>query len=204
MKMMKAYWSTLKTLSGKCSHVVTGIVAISLQPHCDAIMQNAISWSCYSSNQYKEPIAAAAAQEEQLSEQRTERLNRVKFVEKEKEALEGSKQEAELFLTTQNQVIGIILTFDAIRFIVSPKIEIIARTNAMQLSKERSKLYQIWLHDAKTRVEAVSATHAVVKEQHSTVKNELHQLLKQATDMERVRLIVFCVHLPRANALETR
>ncbi len=61
-------------------------------------------FSIHSSNKYKADIATAAEKEEQLNEQRTEKLNRVKFVEKEKDTLEGGKREAELYLTTQNEV----------------------------------------------------------------------------------------------------
>ena len=55
---------------------------------------------------------------EEINEQRAERLNRVKIVEKEKDSLEGKKEEAVDFLVKENQ-----------------------------LTIERSKLYQLCIFD---------------------------------------------------------
>jgi structural maintenance of chromosome 4 len=60
---------------------------------------------------------------EELNEQRGEKLNRVKIVEKEKDGLEPKKAEAMDYLTKENQ-----LTF------------------------ERSNLYQIYVHEATENV----------------------------------------------------
>lgn len=56
------------------------------------------------SNVFKEPIAEKEKEVEQLSEQRSEKLNRVKAVEKEKDGLEGGKREAEAYLEQDNEV----------------------------------------------------------------------------------------------------
>jgi structural maintenance of chromosome 4 len=47
------------------------------------------------SNKYVAGIEAASTQVDALNEQRQEKLNRVKLVEKDKDGLEGSKAEAE-------------------------------------------------------------------------------------------------------------
>lgn len=56
------------------------------------------------SNQYVEETNEAAAAVEELTEQRQEKLNRVKAVEKEKEGLEGAKLEAEALLHKEREI----------------------------------------------------------------------------------------------------
>ena len=59
-----------------------------------------------SSDRFKEDIERTGEEVESLNEARGERLNRVKFVEKEKDALEEGKREAERFLKQANEVRG--------------------------------------------------------------------------------------------------
>lgn len=54
-------------------------------------------------NQYVEEIESLAAQVETLNEERTHKLNRVKAVQKERDALEGAKNEAEMFLEKEKE-----------------------------------------------------------------------------------------------------
>ncbi len=54
-------------------------------------------------NQYVEEIESLAAQVEALNEERTHKLNRVKAVQKERDALEGAKNEAETFLEKEKE-----------------------------------------------------------------------------------------------------
>jgi structural maintenance of chromosome 4 len=55
-------------------------------------------------NIYKDTIEAKVKELEELNEERQERLNRVKIVEKERNALEGRKNEAEAYLRTENNL----------------------------------------------------------------------------------------------------
>uniref|UniRef100_A0A3B5AG01 Structural maintenance of chromosomes protein n=1 Tax=Stegastes partitus TaxID=144197 RepID=A0A3B5AG01_9TELE len=71
----------------------------------------------------KEPIQTLARRIEILNEQRGEKLNRVKLVEKEKNALEGEKNKAVEFLTLENDIF-----------------------------KHKSQLYQYYVHDLQKRV----------------------------------------------------
>jgi len=57
------------------------------------------------SNKYVQPIEEAYKELETLNEDRTEKLNRAKVVEKEKDSLEGSKAEAEEYLKTESDII---------------------------------------------------------------------------------------------------
>ena len=54
-------------------------------------------------SQYKLPIEESLAEMERLVEERAEKLNRLRLVEKEKSALEAKKREAEDFLRLQNE-----------------------------------------------------------------------------------------------------
>jgi hypothetical protein len=53
-------------------------------------------------SQYKGPIDEALVDMERLTEDRTEKLNRLRLVEREKNALEKEKREAENYLRLQN------------------------------------------------------------------------------------------------------
>ncbi|XP_043229658.1 structural maintenance of chromosomes protein 4-like isoform X2 [Amphibalanus amphitrite] len=56
------------------------------------------------SSRYKEPIELLSQRVEQLNEQRAEKLNRVKLVEKEKDELAGPKDEALAYIRLENKV----------------------------------------------------------------------------------------------------
>ncbi|KIR56495.1 hypothetical protein I315_00669 [Cryptococcus gattii Ru294] len=53
---------------------------------------------------YKEPIEQASLEVEALTEERAEKMNRLRVVEREKAALEGQKQEAEEYLRASNEL----------------------------------------------------------------------------------------------------
>jgi len=57
------------------------------------------------SNKYVEKIEATAKEVEALNEERTEKLNRVKLVEKERDGLEEAKQEAEEYLRLEAAIV---------------------------------------------------------------------------------------------------
>ena len=54
-------------------------------------------------SKYKEPIEEALQEMDKLSEERVEKLNRLRFVEKEKNKLDKEKKEAEDYLRLQNE-----------------------------------------------------------------------------------------------------
>lgn len=54
-------------------------------------------------SQYKEPIEEALTEMDRLNEDRVEKLNRLKIVERERNALEKEKKEAEDYLRLQNE-----------------------------------------------------------------------------------------------------
>ncbi|KAF9579344.1 hypothetical protein BGW38_004437, partial [Lunasporangiospora selenospora] len=103
---------------------------------------------------YKETIEKSAVELEALNDERSERLTRVKYVEKEKESLEDRKREAEAFIKNENN-----------------------------LAVKQSALYQIYLHDAKKRVTRDSKTIAQLTtkleedhNKHKGLKDEVQAL----------------------------
>ena len=54
-------------------------------------------------SQYQEPIEEALVDMERLSEERAEKMNRLRIVERERKALEEKKREAEDYLRLQNE-----------------------------------------------------------------------------------------------------
>jgi structural maintenance of chromosome 4 len=54
-------------------------------------------------SRFKEPLEEAFAEMERLSEERGDKLNRLRITEKEKNALEDKKREAEDYLRLQNE-----------------------------------------------------------------------------------------------------
>ncbi|KAA0702502.1 Structural maintenance of chromosomes protein 4 [Triplophysa tibetana] len=104
----------------------------------------------------KEPINMLCRRVELLNEQRGEKLNRVKLVEKEKSALEGEKNKAVDFLTLENDIF-----------------------------KKRSFLCQFYVHDLKQRVSTKEAEKHQIQEDTkdlSEKSSELTDNMKQKNE----------------------
>ncbi|KAF9406121.1 hypothetical protein BGZ94_003239, partial [Podila epigama] len=103
---------------------------------------------------YKETIERSAVELEALNDERSERLSRVKYVEKEKESLEGRKREAEDFLKNENN-----------------------------LAMKQSALYQICLYECNQRIarDSKKIAHLTAKleedhTKHAGLKAEIQEL----------------------------
>uniref|UniRef100_A0A8C1BSK5 Structural maintenance of chromosomes protein n=1 Tax=Cyprinus carpio carpio TaxID=630221 RepID=A0A8C1BSK5_CYPCA len=98
----------------------------------------------------KEPISILCRRVELLNEQRGEKLNRVKLVEKEKSALEGEKNKAVEFLSLENDVF-----------------------------KKRNLLCQFYVHDLQKRVSAREAEKQQVQEDTKDLSDKSSQLTEE-------------------------
>ncbi|KAI9320699.1 hypothetical protein BX666DRAFT_1224832 [Dichotomocladium elegans] len=78
-------------------------------------------------SKYKEPIEAANGKLETINEERVEKLNRARYVGKEKDSLEEKKQEAENYLESENE-----------------------------LARRRNELYQVYAYEAQTNIETAN------------------------------------------------
>jgi structural maintenance of chromosome 4 len=129
------------------------------------------------SNKFVEETNEAAAKVEALTEQRQEKLNRVKAVEKEKDNLEGAKVEAEALLAKEREV--------------RRKKNILYQINAMKTSKEMDR-YQERKEEVVKELEAervrLAAANERVKEiegglsEQKRVYEQIHDELKQTKE----------------------
>ncbi|XP_012693852.2 structural maintenance of chromosomes protein 4 isoform X2 [Clupea harengus] len=103
----------------------------------------------------KQPIHTLCQRVEQLNEQRGEKLNRVKMVEKEKNSLEGEKNAAVEFLQLENDIFG-----------------------------KRSQLCQYYIHDLQKRVAEREAEKQQIQEDTKELtekNNKLAEEMKEKT-----------------------
>uniref|UniRef100_A0A6I8SGS9 Structural maintenance of chromosomes protein n=2 Tax=Xenopus tropicalis TaxID=8364 RepID=A0A6I8SGS9_XENTR len=101
------------------------------------------------SQRLKEPIQILCRRVELLNEQRGEKLNRVKMVEKEKDALEGEKNKAIEFLTVENE------TF-----------------------KKKNQLCQYYIHDLQKRSRDMEAQKEKIQEDTKEISEKSNTLLE--------------------------
>ncbi|KFU88168.1 Structural maintenance of chromosomes protein 4 [Chaetura pelagica] len=111
----------------------------------------------------KEPIKALCRRVEVLNDQRGEKLNRVKMVEKEKDALEGDKNKAMEFLCLENKMF-----------------------------KEKNRICQYYIYDLKKRVsdletqkEKVNEETKEVNEKSSKLADEMKTKNKALKELEK-------------------
>ncbi|XP_060761829.1 structural maintenance of chromosomes protein 4 [Neoarius graeffei] len=98
----------------------------------------------------KEPINTLCRRVELLNEQRGEKLNRVKLVEKEKNALEGEKNQAVEFLTLENDIF-----------------------------KKRSQLCQFYVHELQQRVAEKESEKQEIQEDTKGLTEKSNQLAEE-------------------------
>ncbi|XP_057694289.1 structural maintenance of chromosomes protein 4 [Corythoichthys intestinalis] len=104
----------------------------------------------------KEPILTLARRTEMLNEQRGEKLNRVKLVEKEKNALEGEKNKAVEFLTLENDI-----------------------------SKQKSCLYQYNIHNMQKSVEDKEQKKQKILEDNKELTEKTAKISKELEQMNQ-------------------
>ncbi|XP_066266590.1 structural maintenance of chromosomes protein 4-like [Branchiostoma lanceolatum] len=105
------------------------------------------------SSRFKEPIEQLDKAVEELNEQRGEKLNRVKAVEKEKDELEGSKNEAMAWLSAANGV-----------------------------TVRKHKLFQVYIHECTVNEKLAAAKVAEIEEGMSGTTEELKKLETEKRD----------------------
>ncbi|XP_078612676.1 structural maintenance of chromosomes protein 4-like isoform X2 [Branchiostoma floridae x Branchiostoma japonicum] len=105
------------------------------------------------SSRFKEPIEQLDKAVEELNEQRGEKLNRVKAVEKEKDELEGSKNEAMAWLGAENEV-----------------------------TMSKHKLYQVYIHECSTNEKLAAAKVAEIEQGMAGTNEELEKLETEKRD----------------------
>lgn len=127
-------------------------------------------------NQYVEEIEALAAQVETLNEERTHKLNRVKAVQKERDALEGAKVEAENFLEKERDYYSKKQQFIRSQ-IAEHSRELRAHLKVKQAAKDKLEESE---HLFKEREKNVND----LEEKFNTTKKQTSRFLKKLNDAE--------------------
>ncbi|XP_073435068.1 structural maintenance of chromosomes protein 4 [Dendrobates tinctorius] len=115
------------------------------------------------SGRLKEPIELLCRRVEALNQQRGEKLNRVKLVEKEKDALEGEKNKAIEFLTLENEAF-----------------------------KKKNQVCQYYIHDLQKRVQELESQKEGIQEdtkaitvKSASLSEEMKEKNKALNDVEK-------------------
>ncbi|XP_066476875.1 structural maintenance of chromosomes protein 4 isoform X1 [Tiliqua scincoides] len=108
------------------------------------------------SERLKEPIQVLCRRVELLNEQRGEKLNRVKMVEKEKDALEGERNKALEFLALENKMF-----------------------------KEKNKIYQYYIYDLQKRVTELETQKEKINEDTKEVNEKSSKLAEEMKDKNK-------------------
>ncbi|NXM70322.1 SMC4 protein, partial [Serilophus lunatus] len=98
----------------------------------------------------KEPLQALGRRVELLNEHRGEKLNRVKIIEKEKDALEEDKNRAIEYLCLENQIF-----------------------------KEKNHVYQYYIHDLKKRINDLEKQREKINEETKSVNEKSSKLAEE-------------------------
>ncbi|XP_050164447.1 structural maintenance of chromosomes protein 4 isoform X1 [Myiozetetes cayanensis] len=102
------------------------------------------------SGRLKEPIQTLCRRVEMLNELRGQKLNRVKMVEKEKDALEEDKNQAIEFLCLENKIF-----------------------------KEKNHIYQYYIHDLKKRIKDLEMQKAKINEETKSINEKSSKLAEE-------------------------
>ncbi|KAI9484434.1 hypothetical protein BDB00DRAFT_774953 [Zychaea mexicana] len=105
-------------------------------------------------SKYKEPIESANKRLEELNEDRVEKLNRARYVGKEKDSLEGKKCEAEMFLENENE-----------------------------LARKKNELYQVYIYEAKDNISVANTAVDELKRKLEEEKVSHVDIEKEQTEM---------------------
>ena len=129
------------------------------------------------SNKYIEPIRTLEAKVEELNNDRTLKLGNVKIVEKEKDALEGGKTEAEGFLVQENEV---TLKRNQLW-------QCYGNECAENLDEARGKLQeaQVSFDEASSELKAREKEIAAAEQAHAKDREEFQELKKAREDAKK-------------------
>uniref|UniRef100_T1J4U1 Structural maintenance of chromosomes protein n=1 Tax=Strigamia maritima TaxID=126957 RepID=T1J4U1_STRMM len=123
------------------------------------------------SNRFKNPIDILSKKVEELNEQRTEKLNRVKMVEKEKEELEAPKNEAISYLKEENEI-----------FQLKNIVYQCNTLDAVQQQRKKEEEKEEFLASMKVMMDAIAEISAKVQENEKSYKKcaqERDKMLKE-------------------------
>jgi structural maintenance of chromosome 4 len=137
-------------------------------------------------SKYKDPINELNTEIEALNENRMERLNRVKHVEKEMNALEGRKEEAEAYMMAENEVALLQSTLYQVH-VYEQQLKVNAsmeRTEALQGELQGELEHNKALIDSLKHVQITFKEKSTACKKITDAADELNQALAQAEKKE--------------------
>ncbi|PWN30041.1 hypothetical protein BDZ90DRAFT_244852 [Jaminaea rosea] len=135
-------------------------------------------------SRFKEEIETAAKTVDECNEQRGERLSRLKIVQREKDAMEGKKREAESLLRDQNSLtrhqsmLWQVYMWEARSATTEAQDSIATLTE--RIAKEREKH-----QDAQANVAELEASYSAVQKEWESMKKEMDKLTKEVERLEK-------------------
>ena len=128
------------------------------------------------SSRFKEPIEILHKRVAELDEHRTEKLNRVKLVEKEKDELEKPKNEALEYLHLNNKIVR--------KKNMGYQQYVMSYEKRVAVTKEKKKEYEEKVKEQLAQLEALTAKKTAKGEKYKNMQKEMDRLLKDFEDTQ--------------------
>jgi len=141
-------------------------------PHEDGLLE--YLEDIIGTNKYVEAIETAAKDIETLNEERTQKLGRVKVVEKEKDVLQGAKAEAENYLLTEHELAQKkVIKAQVLRSQCEQNLQASISKKAeldQRIAEEKSKL-----SENKTKLESMNAKYQQEKSEYEEIDSQMNE-----------------------------
>ena len=122
------------------------------------------------SSRFKEPIDILHTRVQELDEHRTEKLNRVKLVEKEKDELEKPKNEALEFLNLNNKIVR--------KKNMGYQQYVMSYEKRVEMTKEKKKEYEEKVKEQLAQLAELTAKKTAKEEKYKNMQKEMERLTK--------------------------
>ena len=128
------------------------------------------------SSRFKEPIDTLYTRYNELDEHRTEKLNRVKLVEKEKDELEKPKNEALEYLELHNKIVR--------KKNMGYQQYIMKYETQVEKTKEMKQKYQEKVKEQLAQLEEITAKKTAKEDKYKNMQKEMTRLLKDTEETQ--------------------
>ena len=128
------------------------------------------------SSRFKEPIEILHTRVQELDEHRTEKLNRVKLVEKEKDELEKPKNEALEYLNLNNKIVR--------KKNMGYQQYVMNYEKRVEITKGKKKEYEEKVKEQLAQVEEVTAKKTAKEEKYKNMQAEMERLRKDTLETQ--------------------
>ncbi|KAI9332369.1 RecF/RecN/SMC protein [Obelidium mucronatum] len=128
-------------------------------------------------SKYKEQIEALAKELDTVSEEREEKLHRLKIVEKEKTSLEPKKKEAEKFLETENEL--------AVKRNQLHQVDRFEKMTEIETCNQEIDQLKTQLEQERSNFSTISIEVNQLEQQYSTVAREYQEMFERTEAMKK-------------------